>query len=174
MADYRLITHWHIEAPLHDVYNTIFHSLEWPSWWRGVIQVQECTSGREDGIGSVRRYIWKSRLPYRLSFDARTTRIESMAVLEAAVTGDLEGIGRWLFSQSGAITTVRYEWQVRTTRSWMNLLAPLARFIFRNNHDALMQRGAEGLARQLNARLVAVSHTDLPPEPASCMQYADH
>lgn len=162
MADYRFITHWHIEAPLQSVYDAIEDTLAWPRWWHGVEQVEERHKGDADGIGSIRRYTWKGRLPYRLSFDAHATRIEPMAVLEAVVSGDLQGIGRWMFSQGGGIATVRYEWYVATTRHWMNLVAPVARFAFRNNHDLLMQRGAEGLARLLDARLVAVSHAEVP------------
>lgn len=162
MAEYRFVTHWHIEAPLRHVYDAVLDSLAWPRWWHGAEHVEECASGDVNGIGSIRRYTWKSRLPYRLTFDAHATRIEPMAALEAVVTGDLQGTGRWLFSQTGGIVTVRYEWHVATTRHWMNLLAPVARWAFRDNHDHLMQRGAEGLASLLDARLVAVSHAEVP------------
>lgn len=167
MAQYRLVTHWHIRAPLHSVYDAIINSLEWPRWWHGAERVEERESGDANGIGSVRRYTWKSRLPYRLRFDARTTRVEPLTIVEATASGDLEGVGRWLFSHGGGTTTVRYEWHVRTTRPWMNLIAPFAHEIFRANHDVLMQRGAEGLARLLNAELIAISHAAMPPEPTS-------
>jgi hypothetical protein len=36
----------------------------------------------------------------------------------------------------------------------MNALAPLARPVFVHNHDVIMRRGAEGLARLLDARLI--------------------
>jgi hypothetical protein len=52
---------------------------------------------------------------------------------------------------------MRYDWNVRTTKSWMNLLAPLARPLFQWNHKVVMQQGAEGLARRLNARLVSAT-----------------
>lgn len=159
---YRLITHWHLEAPLEPIYDAIFHSLEWPQWWHGAEAVEELDPGDVDGIGSIRRYTWKSRLPYRLTFDARTVAIERMAMLEATVGGDLQGRGRWLFSRENRLSTVRYEWYVDTTKRWMNLLAPVARHAFRKNHDWLMQRGAEGLARKLNVRLVAVMHAEAP------------
>ncbi|HKQ32652.1 MAG TPA: polyketide cyclase, partial [Thermodesulfobacteriota bacterium] len=45
----------------------------------------------------------------------------------------------------------RYDWQVETTKPWMNLIAPLARPIFKWNHDVVMKWGAEGLARRLGA-----------------------
>lgn len=165
MTEYRFITIWHIEAPLHQVFDAILHSQRWPGWWKGAEKVEQREPGDADGIGSVWRYTWKSRLAYRLIFDARATRIEPLVALEATTSGDLEGQGRWFFYQEGRITTVRYEWHVRTTKYWMNLLAPVARFLFKKNHHALMQHGAEGLARLLNARLVAVSHRD----PASSL-----
>ncbi|MEN3364921.1 MAG: hypothetical protein V7606_2195 [Burkholderiales bacterium] len=158
MTQYRLVSLWRIEAPLRAVYDAVCDSLLWPKWWQGAAYVEELSGGDADGIGSVRRYTWKSRLFYEVCFDACTTRIEPLAALEADVRGDLEGTGRWLFSYDRGITTVRYEWRVRTTKPWMNLLAPLARSVFQQNHHALMQNGAEGLARLLGARLVRISH----------------
>jgi hypothetical protein len=38
----------------------------------------------------------------------------------------------------------------------MNLLAPLARPVFRWNHDAIMREGGHALARRLNARLIRI------------------
>ena len=54
-------------------------------------------------------------------------------------------------------TTVTYEWNVRTTKPWMNVAAPLARPIFRWNHNVVMHQGGEGLAALLGARLLAVT-----------------
>ena len=44
------------------------------------------------------------------------------------------------------MTAVVYEWNVRTTKPWMNLLAPIARPVFAWNHDWVMRNGGEGLA----------------------------
>ncbi|HJV51990.1 MAG TPA: SRPBCC family protein [Noviherbaspirillum sp.] len=162
MTAYRFLTCWRIEAPLQTVFNAVFDSLRWPEWWSGAQQVEQLDPGDANGIGSLRRYIWKSALPYRLSFDARATRIEPPHVLEAHVEGDLSGYGRWTFHAENSVTVVRYEWDVRTTKRWMNLLAPIARQVFAYNHHMLMQRGAEGLAHRLRARLAGVSHDDLP------------
>ena len=82
------------------------------------------------------------------------TRIEPLVVLEGVASGDLEGIGIWHFTSEGSLTQVRYDWRVRTTKIWINWLAPLARPIFEWNHDVVMQQGALGLAGLLNARLV--------------------
>ena len=63
--------------------------------------------------------------------------------------GELTGTGRWHLTHDAGLTDVRYDWNVRTTRPWMNLLAPVARPIFKWNHDVVMDWGADGLARRL-------------------------
>jgi hypothetical protein len=156
MAEYAFVTAWQIEAPIDKVWDAIYHADRWPSWWKGVESVVEVTPGDRDGIGAVRRYVWKSKLPYRLVFEMRVTRVEQPLALEGQAIGELEGTGRWQLSQEGAITTVGYFWNVRTTQAWMNLLAPIARPIFAWNHDVVMRQGGEGLARLLGARLVSM------------------
>jgi hypothetical protein len=44
---------------------------------------------------------------------------------------------------------------VRTTKRWMNLLAPFARPVFEYNHDVVMRWGGEGLARRLSCTLLS-------------------
>jgi hypothetical protein len=80
--------------------------------------------------------------------------------LEARATGELDGTGRWTLTSADGGTLVRYDWDVRTTRRWMNLLAPAARPVFRWNHDELMREGGAGLARRLGVAPV------LPGAPA--------
>ncbi len=45
-------------------------------------------------------------------------------------------------------------WDTRSTLLWMNLSAPLLRGLFEWNHDLLMKRAGEGLARRLDAPVV--------------------
>lgn len=148
---YDLTTLWQFDAPLELVWDAIFHSETWPVWWQGAECIVTLEQGDASGLGARQRYTWKSVLPYRLTFVTRVTRIEPLRLLEGRVEGDLEGVGRWRFGQDHGLTTVRYEWQVRTTRRWMNLLAPLAKPLFRWNHDAIMRAGSIGLARHLGA-----------------------
>jgi hypothetical protein len=155
MAAYTFVTRWRVEAPVERVWDAIYHSQHWPAWWPGVERVVEVTKGDEDGVGSVRRYTWKSRLPYRLSFEMRTTRVERPWALEGVAQGELQGTGRWRFSCDGDATVVRYDWNVRATKPWMRLLSPIARPVFAWNHDVVMGWGAEGLARRLGARVVS-------------------
>jgi hypothetical protein len=69
--------------------------------------------------------------------------------------GELTGTGHWrLFEQDG-VTAVTYDWRVRTTKAWMNALAPLARPVFEYNHNIVMGWGGQGLAQRLGCNLLA-------------------
>jgi hypothetical protein len=116
---------------------------------------QELRKGDEAGVGAVRRYTWSSRLPYSLTFDMRVTRVQRPQLIEGEAIGELTGTGRWTLSTQADAVRVRYDWQVETTRPWMNALAPLLSPAFRWNHGEVMRAGAAGLARHLGARLLA-------------------
>jgi hypothetical protein len=155
MADYRFLTTWLLDAPREQVFEAIYDQANWPQWWRGVEEATELRAGEDDGVGTVSRMVWKSLLPYRVGFEVTTTRIERPHLMEGNAVGELSGVGRWrLYEQDGA-TAVLYEWDVSTTKAWMNLLAPLARPVFEWNHDWVMARGGEGIARLLGCRLLA-------------------
>jgi hypothetical protein len=164
VVEYRLLTIWRIEAPLEEVYAAIHDSPHWPDWWPGMQKVEQVVAGDPDGINSVLRYVWQGRLPYRMVFEVRATRIEKQVTIEGAVKGDLEGVGRWHFSNEGEVSVVRYEWHVHSTRWWMNLIAPFARSMFIRNHGVLMRQGAEGLANWLGAPRVSEENIDLMAE----------
>jgi len=155
MREYRFLTTWLIAAPREPVWDAIYDSERWPDWWRGVLEAEKLVEGDEDGVGQYGRYVWKSKLPYRLEFFVRTTKVEKPRLLEGNAEGELAGVGRWRLFEQGGVTAVLYEWNVRTTRAWMNLLAPVARPIFAVNHDYVMRNGGEGLARLLGGALLA-------------------
>lgn len=149
MADYNFVTLWRLDAPLDAVWDLIYRSEEWPMWWRGVERVEVLEDGDANHVGGVRRYTWKSKLPYRLTFDMRMVRVEPRSLIEGEAFGELAGRGLWTFTGAGRTTDVRYDWRVETTKPWMNLLAPLARPLFKWNHDVVMAWGAEGLNKRL-------------------------
>ena len=160
--NYRLITTWRFQGALQPIFDTLFDSLRWPDWWPGVEMVEERVAGNADGTENVRQYRWKSLLPYRLGFDAHAVRVEAPFLLEGTVDGELRGTAKCCFTHSDGITTVRFEWHVRTTKTWMKLLAPVAHVLFAYNHRVLMERGAHALARRLGMVLLAVEHGELP------------
>ena len=154
MGEYRFLTTWCLDAPLDDVWDVVYRMEGWPEWWRGVEAVDEVRPGDELGVGSVYRHRWRSRLPYTVAFDIRTTRVEYPRLLEGRASGELDGVGRWRFYE-GEGTAVTYEWHVRTTRAWMRVVEPFGRPVFAWSHDVVMRWGGESLARRLGVELIA-------------------
>ena len=155
MAQYEFETTWKLRAPLASVWSAIIENERWPQWWRGVEHVEVLREGDAQGIGSVRRLTWRSKLPYTLTFDTEVVSVEPMSLIEGQASGELEGIGIWRLEAQDGVTTVHYTWRVRTTRWWMNLLAPIARPAFRWNHNYVMHNGAVGMAKLLGEELIA-------------------
>lgn len=154
-GEYFFRTTWLVQAAREDVFELLWDAEGWPQWWRGVESVEKLEQGDSEGVGSLSRYRWRSRLPYNLEFLMRISRVERPYLLAGEARGELEGTGLWRLFQEGETCAVVYDWKVRTTRPWMNLLAPLARPLFRWNHDVVMAWGQEGLARRLAAPKLA-------------------
>ncbi len=153
-VQYSFVTRWQIKAPLQAVWDSIYQSTQWPGWWKGVLQVEELNTGDENGIGAVRRYTWKSVLPYTLSFNMKLTRKDDYNTLEGEAFGELEGKGTWYFDEIDGVTFVEYHWNVVTNKTWMNIFSPVLKPFFKLNHDVVMRWGAEGLSRKLNSELL--------------------
>lgn len=154
MARYSFLTTWAVTAPIDDVWEAIHDTESWPSWWRGVKVAEQLGGGDGDGVGSVHRYVWRSRLPYDIEFRMRTTRVEAPHLLEGEADGNLRGTGRWRLWAGAGATAVTYEWDVETTIPWMNAVAPIGRPVFHWSHDVVMRNGGRGLAERLGARLL--------------------
>jgi hypothetical protein len=155
VAEYRFLTTWLLDAPREPTWDAIQDVLRWPEWWRGVVSVEELDAGDAGRVGSRYAVQWRSRIPYPIRFEFTVDRVERPSTMAGRARGELEGTGRWrLFEQDGT-TAVLYEWNVATTKPWMNLVAPIARPIFAHNHDVVMGWGGEGLARLLGSRLLA-------------------
>jgi hypothetical protein len=148
-SDYRFITRWEIPAAIDRVWRELMTPEDWPVWWRGVERVELLRPGVGPGIGALRRYTWKSRLPYRLSFLMETTQIEDCRLIEGRATGELAGRGVWSLDHTNGVTQVEYLWEVTTTKPWMRWLSPVARPLFAWNHDVVMAWGREGLMNRL-------------------------
>jgi Polyketide cyclase / dehydrase and lipid transport len=156
LAGSRFLTTWCLDAPVERVWDAIYAVEEWPRWWRGVELVEKFRHGDDEGIGSIYRHRWKRVLAYAIGFEMVTTHIKRPHILEGRARGELEGMGRWRLYE-GEGTAVTYEWVVRTTRPWMNVIEPVARPVFVGSHNIVMRWGGESLARLLGAHLLAGS-----------------
>ena len=154
MATYSFLTTWCVAAPIEPVWDLISSSERYPEWWKGVRKVTELEPGGENGVGTLSRLEWRSKLPYSLEFDVRVTRSEPPYLLEGHASGELEGVGVWRLYSSDLGTALVYSWDVATTRAWMNAISPVARRVFAWNHDYVMRQGAIGLSTRLGAELI--------------------
>ena len=142
---------WRLAAELDAVWAVVRDVEAYSDWWpavRSVIPV----------IGRIKptwEFRFRTRLPYDMAFAAQLVRDERLLIAEAQVTGRVDGTGRCVASAIGGGTLVRFDWWVRPKVAWMRAVAPIARPVFSWNHRSLMAEGAAGLARHLNARLLA-------------------
>ncbi|HVY95710.1 MAG TPA: SRPBCC family protein [Solirubrobacterales bacterium] len=153
---YSFLTTWLLRSPREPVWDAIHDEAAWPEWWRGVEVAEELRPGDELGVGTKSRMVWRSWLPYRVEFEVTATRVEPFSLMEGQAVGDLEGVGRWRLYEQDGVTAVLYEWDVATTKPWMNRMAPLLRPVFEWNHDWVMRRGGEGIAARLGCELLAL------------------
>ncbi|MFF6994126.1 SRPBCC family protein [Streptomyces sp. NPDC008313] len=142
---YRFRTLWELPAPPAAVYAALERPEDYPLWWP---QVREVTR-IDDRTGRLRI---RSLLPYDLVFTARQTRRDPEAgVLEAAMTGDIEGRARWTVTAGGPGTRARYDQEVDVTKPLLRRLAVPGRPLFRANHTLMMRAGRRGLREHLEA-----------------------
>jgi hypothetical protein len=94
-------------------------------------------------------------LPYDVRYRVEVTRFAPPYEAAFRAAGDLAGTGRMVYEPDGDGTLVTIYWTVRTTGFWLNLLAPVLRWLFAWNHHMVMRQGKEGLIRRLEPLLTA-------------------
>lgn len=149
MNKYCFQTVWWTLAAIDRIWEALADYGAWPSWWRGIRNVEVLRRGDESGVGTVLRQWWRSRLPYTLVFDLKMLRIESRRLLEGRASGDLDGTCKWTLIPINGGMEIYFDVDVRTGRWWMNLPIPFATKIVRANFENIMSWGREGLARKL-------------------------
>ncbi|GAA3369260.1 SRPBCC family protein [Streptomyces sannanensis] len=142
---YRFRTVWDLAAGPDRVYHALAHPEEYSRWWP---QIREVTL-LDEHTGTAR---FRSLLPYDLVVTAHARlRDPAVRVLEAEMTGDLDGWVRWTLTARGAGTRVLYEQEVDVRKPLMRRLALPARPVFLANHALMMRSGRRGLAAHLKA-----------------------
>lgn len=177
MVGYRFITTWKFEAPIAKVWQAIGYLETYPVWFPYITEVSPVDEVSAATVGgAVHRVKVKTKLPYSLAFELRTVRREPPHLIEAESRGEVEGMGRWELFDDGGLTTVVFSWNVRSTKRWMNLTAPLLRRVFAWNHKKVMDAGGEQLAKHLGARLAVNDSYEetLNPERAAARRRSEN
>jgi hypothetical protein len=141
---YRFRSTWHLPAAPDDVYAVLERLPDYPLWWP---QVRSVTSKPN---GSSAELVCRSSLPYELRFvTTQSVRDAVGRVLEATMTGDLEGFSRWTISADPDGTTATFDEEVVATKRLLRWLEPVARPAFKANHARMMRDGERGLRTYL-------------------------
>ena len=130
---------WTVEANAADVYRVLADVRRYPAWWPEIRTVKELSPGRFEMVA-------RSLLPYELRFVSEE-RGENRRpdVLDARLSGDLEGFARWTIQTVDSGCRLVYDQEVDTRKGLLNVLAPVARPGFRMNHAVMMRHGEAGL-----------------------------
>lgn len=140
---YRFRSTWRVGAAIDDVYAVLERLPDYPLWWP---QVRSVTP-RPDGTYEL---TCRSSLPYELRFTTtQSVRDPVNRVLEASMSGDLEGFSRWAISADGRGTSATFEEEVTATKRLLRWLEPVARPAFTANHSRMMRDGERGLRTYL-------------------------
>ncbi len=164
MPGYVFRDEWHVAAAPAAVRAVVRQVEDWPAWWPSVQSVTRLADA--DASTEVWTFVFRTRLPYRMAFDARVLQDDPLHGVRTSVTGRVEGEGRWEVTEAPGGATVRFDWQVRPRPAWMRVLSPLARPAFVWNHAALMREGSDGLAARLGTRLLGPPSTAPAVAPA--------
>jgi hypothetical protein len=152
---YNFETNWKFEVDIEQIWELI-NKFNYGEWWKGLESKRIEKMSSKVGVGDRFISIFKTKLPYQLSFESEVVKIAPPCYLEIMVSGELEGRGFWNLSQEGPITHVQYIWQVNTNKKWMNALALPLRPVFVWNHDQVMNEGAKGISNFLGVKLISL------------------
>jgi hypothetical protein len=148
MAEYRFITRWHLKAPQQRVWDVLMDGRRYPEWWPCYKQYRNL-SPEVDGIGAASELVVRGLLPYDIRYRMDVTHCDPLRELRFNASGDLAGEGRMVFQRDGDGTLVTLHWYVQTTGFWLNMTAPVLRWLFVWNHNWVMRRGERGIAEWL-------------------------
>jgi hypothetical protein len=151
MVTYRFVSRWQFQAPIEPVWAALVAIERYPEWWNCVPACEKLTK-EETRVGTQFLETFRARLPYTLRVTTTITEMAAPHQFTFETTGDLVGQGTILLTRQGDSTHVEFPWDCHTTGFWMNLCAPLLRWLFVWNHDWMMAQGQQGLAQWLKKK----------------------
>ena len=140
---YRFRSVWRVDATAEEAYTALAALGDYPAWWPQV------RAARPVGADAYELTV-RSLLPYDLEFVTRQVRRDATnGVLEAGLTGDLDGYTRWTVYPGEGTTRLLFEEEVVANKALLRRLALVARPAFRANHTLMMRDGRRGLTAYL-------------------------
>lgn len=130
---------WQVRAPMADIMPVLYDLQSYPAWWPEFREVRPLGPHRAEVVA-------RSFLPYELRFVSEADEPDlSSGVIDARLTGDMEGTVRWTVTEGDDGCRLVYDQEVKTNKRLLNVLAPVARPGFKANHTLMMRHGQAGL-----------------------------
>jgi ribosome-associated toxin RatA of RatAB toxin-antitoxin module len=146
LVSYVFQSRWLVPAPTDECYDVLRDIEAYPQWWPEIKEVHML----DNDTASLRA---RSFLPYYLDFESSRSRDDREAgVLEARLSGDLDGFSRWTIVPTAEGSMIVFDEEVVTSKRLLNVLAPIARPAFKMNHTFMMRHGEAGLRTFLAGR----------------------
>jgi hypothetical protein len=140
---YQFRSTWHVIATPDEVFAVLDRLPDYPLWWPQVRRVTPLGDERYE-------LVCRSSLPYELRFTTeQTARNPGDRVLEASMSGDLDGFSRWTISAGSDGTVATFDEVVVATKPLLRRLEFVARPAFKANHTRMMRDGERGLRTYL-------------------------
>lgn len=154
MARYCFVTDLRVRAGIDEVFDLLVEPERWLSAWPDAVRVERSSPGDGDGRGRAFDAVVRAPLRYRLAARVTATELDRPHWVDMAITGDLEGLGRWRLSEARGTTDVQFGWDVVATPAWMRVLTPALRPLFERSHHLVVRHAAEAAAASLDAELL--------------------
>lgn len=143
---YDFIDRWTIPASQAVTEAAIMRYEHWADWWDGLERVENLSDGKV-GAGAKFLCVWRGAAWYKLRLGMNITVYKPGHEFSFDASGDLKGSGRFHYETSSEhSTTIKIDWNVSTTKPWMNTFGWLLRPVFIRNHARIMSAGEKGLA----------------------------
>ena len=121
----------------------------WSKWWPELKNEHNIVM-TDDLVGSSFSCDWQAPIGYKLRTDIVIDQVIKLKKVSLKSSGDLDGTVTCILTIQGDSTRIDIDWQVDTTKAWMNKLSPFLRPLFILSHHAVMRRGEKGLIEYLN------------------------
>lgn len=143
---FRLVSRWTVAAPPREVHHALLDFAAMPRWWPGVHEVEVEVPRRRA------RFEVRGLLPVTLRFGLQVLQAQEPELIRCAVSGHLEGQGRWTIAPRDHGAAARLSWDVRLAHPLLRWVAWPLRPLLRASHAHVMRAGERQLEAHLHAQ----------------------
>jgi uncharacterized protein YndB with AHSA1/START domain len=133
---------WHFPVPRQELWDAATAIERFPEWWRWLRVLDVHGADKGVAAGTTATCVIGPPLPYVLHLTIEVERLVVGTLVEARVTGDLEGTARLeVAADRAGGTTARLSWHLYVRRPLLQMLARTARPVLVWGHEWVVANG---------------------------------